>query len=134
MKSKYCLILLALFIICCKSNTTSESNKFSETNPVFETKKIEEKILNDNKTLVLILNYELTENLPIKFDYSVIERSSNKVLKTGTFTGIKMEWFDVSNIKGYLYQGIIQKEDDVIDETNINKTKDNFIIINLDPK
>lgn len=132
MKSTYCAIILAFFNICCKSNKTSEVKKVNDPIIVFETKTIQEKILNDNKTLVLILNYDLTEDLPIKFDYSVIERSSNDVLKKGTFTGIKMEWYDVSKIKGYLYQGIIEKEDDVIDETNINKIKDNFIIISLD--
>jgi hypothetical protein len=133
-KPKYCVIILALFNICCKSNKTSEVKKVNDTNIIFETKEIEEKILNDNKTLVLVLNYNQTKNLPIKFDYSVIELSSNKVLKKGAFTGLKMEWYDLYKIKGYLYEGIIKKEDDIIDENTINNINDNIIIINLDPK
>ena len=132
MKPKYCVIILALFNICCKSNKTSEVKKVNDTNIIFETKEIEEKILNDNKTLTLVLNYQQTTNLPIKFDYSVIELSSNKVLKKGTFTGLKMEWHDLYTIKGYVYQGMIKKEDDIIDEANIKTTNDNFIIINID--
>lgn len=134
MKSQYGVMLLALFSICCKSNKTLDAKNVNDKSLVFETKNIEEKILNDNKTLVLILNYEQSPNLPIKFDYSVIKLSSNKVLKKGAFTGLKMEWNDLYTLKGYVYKGMIKKEDDIIDENTINNINDNFIVISLDPE
>jgi hypothetical protein len=115
----------------CKSNKTPEAKKTNSPSIVFETKKTEKRLINDNKTLVLILNYQLTKNLPVNFDYSVVNLSTKEVLKKGTFTGMRMEWYTLDKIKGYLYQGIIKKQDDVIDEKNINKPNDNFILINL---
>ncbi|MFY9243415.1 MAG: hypothetical protein WAO74_10330 [Polaribacter sp.] len=96
-------------------------DKNEETEIVFNEKKVTKEIQSPDKSKLLVLTYLEDMNARKDFDYKIIDLKSKKELLTGTFTGIKMEWYTNDSIKGYLFQGMIEKEN----------PQDNFKIINI---
>jgi hypothetical protein len=88
---------------------------------VFQTQKVTKEIHSADKSKILILSYLENMETRIDFTYKVISAKTKKELISGKFTGIKMDWFTNNSLKGYLYQGIIEKEN----------PKQSFEIINL---
>ena len=117
-KVMYCIVLVASIFISCKSK---KMEKKEAPKIVFQQQKVTKKLPSPDKSKILILSYLEDMNATTNFDYKVISLKSKKELISGKFTGIKMEWYTNESIKGYLYQGIIEKEN----------PKQSFEIINL---
>lgn len=120
---KKCFLVLIIAIttstfFSCKSK---KMDKNDETEIVFKEQKVTKEIHSPDKSKLLILTYLEDMNARKDFDYKIIDLKSKKELITGTFTGIKMEWYTNDSIKGYLFQGMIEKEN----------PQDNFKIINI---
>ena len=111
-------ILAASIFISCKSK---KMDKQEAPKIVFQQQKVIKELHSPDKSKILILSYLEDMNATTNFDYKVISLNSKKELTSGKFTGTKMEWFTNESIKGYLYQGIIEKEN----------PKQSFEIINL---
>ena len=117
-KVMYCIVLVASIFISCKSK---KMEKKVAPKIVFQQQKVTKKLPSPDKSKILILSYLEDMNATTDFDYKVISLKSKKEVKSGKFTGVKIEWFTNESLKGYLYQGIIEKEN----------PKQSFEIINL---
>ena len=111
-------ILAASIFISCKSK---KMDKQEAPKIVFQQQKVIKELHSPDKSKILILSYLEDMNATTNFDYKVISLKSKKEVKSGKFTGVKIEWFTNESLKGYLYQGIIEKEN----------PKQSFEIINL---
>lgn len=122
MHNKYIFILIITITFSLFFNCKSKKmDKNEETEIVFNEKKVTKEIQSPDKSKLLVLTYLEDMNARKDFDYKIIDLKSKKELLTGTFTGIKMEWYTNDSIKGYLFQGMIEKEN----------PQDNFKIINI---
>lgn len=119
----FLLVLVSIFILNCKSIMKKENNI------TFQLKETTEKLYNNDKTLLLILTYKIDGNLPITFNYKVIDVKTKIEKKAGVFTGTKIVWQDNLSLKCTKYIGMVENEnEDPLKQ--IKKTK-NYIIINL---
>ncbi|TXD61347.1 MULTISPECIES: hypothetical protein [unclassified Polaribacter] len=75
---------------------------------------VENKTYNKDKTMLLVTRYTNDINPRKTINYSVLDSKSKKVLKSGVFTGMKLEWFTLHQLKGYLNVGMIEKEPDAV--------------------
>lgn len=114
----YSSLLASFVFISCKSK---KMEKKEASKIVFQSQKVTKEIHSPDKSKILILSYLEDMNVTTDFDYKVISLKNKKELTSGKFTGVKMEWFTNESLKGYLYQGIIEKEN----------PKQSFEIINL---
>ena len=76
-------------------------------NPILFQNEIKKVLKSPQKTKNLIITYSEDINAVIKFNYNVLDLKSNKILKSGIFEGIKLDWNDDNSLKGYLYQGMV---------------------------
>lgn len=132
MKSKLLQISLPVFLIIimfsCKSKDVSKTNK--EPIITFNNKEIKEEIYNQEKSLLLVLNYTQDINPQKSINYKVLSTKTKEVIKQGTFVGLKLEWFTNNQLKGHLYQGMIEKEsDNPLNQTT--STEKNFTLIDI---
>lgn len=128
---KYIQFLTLIFLVSTISNCKSKDlkNTKEETKTTFLAKNTSEEIYNPNKSLLLILNYNIDGNLPTTFNYEVMDVKTKIQKKKGVFVGTKMQWLDNTSLKCHLYVGMIQQEPDEYSETNDdNSTKDYTII------
>jgi hypothetical protein len=114
--------LLIVSVFSCKSKKMQTEEPILVTNG----KKVTRELLSFDKSKILVLNFIDDLNLQKNFLYTVLDAKTKKEVLKGTFFGTKMEWNNNSSIKGYLYQGIVQEENDTDDS---NKFK--IIKINL---
>lgn len=70
--------------------------------------------------MLLVTSYKEDIQPRRTINYKVLNSRSKKTLKEGVFTGMKLEWFALNQLKGYLYIGMTQKEsDEVLPNKNI---------------
>lgn len=105
MKILYFFTLTVVIFIfsCCKSKNLKTTKK----NPIFLQNEIKKVYDSPQKTKKLIITYSEDMNAVIKFNYNVLDLKSNKILRSGIFEGIKLEWNDDNSLKGYLHQGMV---------------------------
>lgn len=125
------LILVSSLFFFCKSNNVNKQNTKNNQIITFQDKEITDKIYNQDKSKVLILQYTSTKSPVITFKYQVVDVKTNKELKKGVFTGEKMEWLDKNTLKCKPYTGMIKKESDEIITESI-PTKQKYVFIKID--
>jgi hypothetical protein len=112
------LIFTALTLVSCKSKEMVNNTKKSDL--TFQLNIIENKSYNQDKTMLLVTSYKEDMQPRRTINYKVLNSKSKKILKEGTFIGMKLEWFALNQLKGYLYIGMTQKEsDEVLQNKNI---------------
>ncbi|WP_166383603.1 hypothetical protein [Polaribacter sp. 11A2H] len=97
----------------------------------FQDKEITDKVYNQDKSKVLMLQYTSTKNPVITFKYQVVDVKTNKELKKGVFTGEKMEWLDNTTLKCTPHIGMVQKQSDEVLLESV-PTKKKYIFIKID--
>jgi hypothetical protein len=125
------LMLVSSLFFFCKSNNVSKQNTKNNQIITFQDKEITDKVYNQDKSKVLILQYTSTKNPAITFDYQVVDVETNKELKKGIFTGEKMEWLDNTTLKCTPHIGMVQKQSDEVLLESI-PTKKKYIFIKID--
>lgn len=106
-KIMYSTLLVASVFISCKSK---KMDKNKDIKIVFNEQKVIKEIHSPDRSKLLILTYLEDMNARKDFDYKVIDIKTKKELIIGTFRGVKIEWRTNNNLKGYLFQGMIEKE------------------------
>lgn len=95
-------------------------NNTKKSDLTFQLNIIENKSYNQDKTMLLVTSYKEDMQPRRTINYKVLNSKSKKILKEGTFIGMKLEWFALNQLKGYLYIGMTQKEsDEVLQNKNI---------------
>jgi len=127
------LFILTLFsglFFFCKTNNVHENKK--DNQPTFQEIEITQKLHNQDKSKLLLLNYLKGVSPIITYNYKVVDTKTNKELKKGVFVGEKIEWLNLSTLKCTKHVGMIQKEDDniLLSETK-NNTSINYITIKI---
>ncbi|PQJ77363.1 hypothetical protein [Polaribacter glomeratus] len=123
------LIFIVSFIFNCKSKDLK--NPKEETKINVEVTDTTKEIYNENKSLLLILNYNIDGNLPTTFYYTVVDVKTKTQKKEGVFIGTKIEWLDMTSLKCFNYIGMIEKEPDEFSGTSDNNSNNDFIIIKI---
>tara|TARA_B110000967_G_C18901647_1_gene575855 strand:+ start:5396 stop:5743 length:348 start_codon:yes stop_codon:yes gene_type:complete len=109
---------MALTLFSCKSKEMVNNTK--KSNLTFQNNIIENKSYNQDKTMLLVTSYKGDMQPRRTINYKVLNSKSKKILKEGIFIGMKLEWFALNQLKGYLYIGMTQKEsDEVLQNKNI---------------
>jgi hypothetical protein len=125
------IVFLVLILVSCKSKEMATDKK--EVDITFQPKVIKTESYNQDKSMILALNY--TNDIhPIRnIAYQVLDSKSKKVLKEGNFTGMKLAWFTKNQLKGYLYVGMDKKEStSTLMNTSTNKKiNKNILIIDI---
>ena len=133
MSSKKTLIILTIIsslFVFCKTKKVDEYNVDQKDIITSGSKKTTEKIYNNDKSKLLILEYTLNKNPIITYNYSVINAKTKEELKKGVFTGEKIEWLNNDTLKCTPYVGMIKKENDQILEKGKDQ-KINYITIKI---
>lgn len=106
----FLICCLLIFVISCKSKdvfkTNKESNTSADRNPIVEVS------YNIDKTLKLETVYSKSIEAVKDFKFRVIEAKSGKIILEDTFRGTKLIWNSKNSLKGFLYVGIIQQENE----------------------
>jgi len=91
---------------------------------------ITERLFNADSTLVLELNY--AKNLePVKdYTFQVRDVATKKIIFSDQFRGTKLMWHTTKSLKGFLYVGVVQQENENPEAGDTNKT-DSFKIIQI---
>jgi hypothetical protein len=132
MHKKYILTLIIIIVLSTFINCRSKKIDKKEAVITFQIKENIKETYNKNKTLLLILRSKADGNLPITFNYKVVDSKMKKVLKKGIFVGEKMEWLDAKRLKCTKHVGMIQKEDDqILSQETKKKTATNYNIIDI---
>lgn len=106
------VIIFSSFLFCkTKKINDDMDNKDKIT---FTNKEKTTQVYSQNKSKVLVLNYVLSKNPVITYNYKVIDAKTKEELISGAFSGIKMEWNDNESIKGYKYVGMAEGHGDEI--------------------
>ena len=71
---------------------------------------IRKEIPSPDKSKILVLEYVDKLEIPISFNYKVIDSKSKKELISGIFSGVKMEWETNTTIKAFTYLGIVEMD------------------------
>lgn len=106
----------------CKSKQM-DTKKEEEVKIVFPEKKVSKEIYNEDKTLILLLEYKVTQNPITTFDYRVVNAKTKQEVIKDTFTGVKIEWLTTTSLKCTKYVGMVQKD-------GVEKSE-NFTIIEI---
>lgn len=133
MSSKKTLIILTIIsslFVFCKTKKVDEYNVDQKDIITLGSKKTTEKIYNNDKSKLLILEYTLNKNPIITYNYSVINAKTKEELKKGVFTGEKIEWLNNDTLKCTPYVGMIKKENDQVLEKGKDQ-KINYITIKI---
>ncbi len=125
------LMLVSSLFFFCKSNNVSKQNTKNNQIITFQDKEITDKVYNQDKSKVLMLQYTSTKNPVITFKYQVVDVKTNKELKKGIFTGEKMEWLDNTTLKCTPHIGMVQKQSDEVLLESV-PTKKKYIFIKID--
>ncbi len=125
------LMLVSSLFFFCKSNNVSKQNTKNNQIITFQDKEITDKVYNQDKSKVLMLQYTSTKNPVITFKYQVVDVKTNKELKKGVFTGEKMEWLDNTTLKCTPHIGMVQKQSDEVLLESV-PTKKKYIFIKID--
>ncbi|WP_211290317.1 hypothetical protein, partial [Polaribacter gangjinensis] len=91
----------------CKSKMIQTTDK---KEIVIQNNTIQKEIPSPDKSKVLVLEYVDKMEIPISFNYRVIDVQSKKELISGIFSGVKMEWETNTSIKAHSYIGIVEKD------------------------
>lgn len=123
------IIIALIAVVSCKCKDVTTNKNDADLNN--EKNMITQESHNSDKTLLLITSYKDDINSRRIINYKVLEVSSKKVVKEGTFEGMKLEWLGTNQLKGYLHIGMVQKDNDnVLLEGNKNDNK-NILIIDI---
>lgn len=122
------LILVSNLFVFCKSKSINENNLDDKKLVTYTNKKVTDKIFNDDKSKLLILEYEFNKNPVINFNYLVLDSKTNEELKKGVFAGSKIEWLNNNTLKCTPYIGMISLEDE---KSTGDKSKANYITIKI---
>ena len=125
------LIFLGLTLFSCKSKEVAKIK--NDPDLTFQTNLIKEKSYNQDKSMILEVSFKSDLNPIRNIGYKVLETNSKKVLKEGTFTGIKLEWFTKNQLKGYLFAGMVENDLDAVllDESGEKSLNKNILIIDI---
>lgn len=100
-------IFSVLFFLSCKSKMIETTDK-EET--VIQKNTIRKEIFSPDKSKILILEYVDKLEIPISFNYKVIDSKSKKELISGVFSGVKMQWETNTTIKAHSYIGMVEMD------------------------
>ena len=113
MLKKYIVAILSILLVLLFSNCKSKKIKTTETKEtVIQTNTIRKEIPSPDKSKILVLEYLDKLEIPISFNYTVIDSKSKKELIYGIFSGVKMEWETNTTIKAYSYLGIVEMDNE----------------------
>ena len=113
MLKKYIVVILSILLVLLFSNCKSKKIKTTETKEtVIQTNTIRKKIPSPDKSKILVLEYLDKLEIPISFNYTVIDSKSKNELISGIFSGVKMEWETNTTIKAYSYLGIVEMDNE----------------------
>ncbi len=112
---------LLFFVNSCKTKDVSQTIKKSE---------ITERLFNLDGTLVLELSF--AKNLePVKnYKFQVRDVATQKVIFSDQFRGTKLIWHTTNSLKGFLYVGVVQQENENPEEGDKTNTE-SFKIIQI---
>jgi hypothetical protein len=125
------LFFFGLTLYSCKSKEVAKIK--NDPDLTFQTNLIMEKSYNQDKSMILEVSFKSDLNPIRNIDYKVLETNSKKVLKEGTFAGIKLEWFTKNQLKGYLFAGMVESGSDTVllDESRDKSLNKNILIIDI---
>tara|TARA_R110001592_G_scaffold13762_3_gene62866 strand:+ start:818 stop:1228 length:411 start_codon:yes stop_codon:yes gene_type:complete len=125
------LIFFGLTLFSCKSKEVAKHK--NDPDLTFQTNLIMNKSYNQDKSMILEVSFKSDLNPIRNIDYKVLETKSKKVLKEGTFTGIKLEWFTKNQLKGYLFAGMVENDSDAVllGESGDKSLNKNILIIDI---
>ncbi|MEO9571090.1 MAG: hypothetical protein ABJH82_09605 [Polaribacter sp.] len=106
-----------------------KKNQEEEKLVTFQEEKVIKKVYNQEKTLLLVLEYKVDGNLPTIFKYKVIDVKTKEVKKEGIFVGVKIEWYDNESLRCFVHKGIIEKTDN--DLSKEKEVRNDYIIIKI---
>lgn len=98
-----------LFLFNCKSKKLETTDK---KEIVIQKNTIRNEFLSPDKSKILVLEYVEKMEIPILFNYKVLDFNSKKELISGVFSGVKMEWESNTTIKAYSYLGIVEMDNE----------------------
>ncbi|WP_445748879.1 hypothetical protein [Polaribacter sp.] len=113
MLNKYLVFISFILSICLY--TSCKSNKIDTTDKkeiVVQNNTIRKEIPSPDKSKILVLEYLDKLEIPISFNYKVIDSKSKKELISGVFSGVKMEWETNTTIKAFTYLGIVEMDNE----------------------
>jgi hypothetical protein len=99
-----------MFFFCKTANVDKKTTK-TETVISFEKKEITKELYNQEKSLLLILEYSTAKSPIITFHYKVTDVNTKEELKKGTFIGTNIEWDSNTALKCTHHVGMVQKDD-----------------------
>lgn len=111
MLNKYLVFISFILSICLY--TSCKSKKIDTTDKkeiVVQNNTIRKEIPSPDKSKILVLEYVDKLEIPISFNYKVIDSKSKKELISGIFSGVKMEWETNTTIKAFTYLGIVEMD------------------------
>lgn len=113
MLKKYIVAILSILLVALFSNCKSKKIKNTENKEtVIQKNTIRKEIPSPNKSKILVLEYLDKLEIPISFNYKVIDSKSKNELISGIFSGVKMEWETNTTIKAYSYIGIVEMDNE----------------------
>jgi hypothetical protein len=113
MLKKYIVAILSILLVALFSNCKSKKIKNTENKEtVIQKNTIRKEIPSPNKSKILVLEYLDKLEIPISFNYKVIDSKSKNELISGIFSGVKMEWETNTTIKAYSYLGIVEMDNE----------------------
>lgn len=118
-------VMLSTFYASCKSKNINDENVIKTD----QLKKVD-RIFNNDKSMVLILDYEITNNPIITYNYKVINSTTKRELKKGVFTGESIEWLNNNTLKCIPSVGMVREEADQVLNEKIDK-KVEYITIKI---
>ena len=104
----FIIVITTLFASCKTKKLNNNVIVNSNQNKTIDT------VYNSDKSMILILDYFVTKNPIITYNYSVIDSKTKKELIKGVFTGDTIEWLNKDTLKCKPYVGMIKKESDVV--------------------
>jgi hypothetical protein len=125
------LVVYSSLFFFCKSNTSNKEVPKKNTVVTFKEQEVTTQIYNDDKSMLLVLNYVIEKSPIITYSYKVIDLKTREELKKGVFIGQKIEWLDRSSLKCIHHVGMVRKEDDQLLLTGKDRSNMNYTVIKI---
>lgn len=111
MLKKYLVVISSILSILLYTNCKSKKIETTDNKEiVIQNNTIRKEIQSPDKSKILVLEFVDKLEIPISFNYKVIDSKSKKELISGVFSGVKMEWETNTTLKAYTYLGIVEMD------------------------
>lgn len=114
--------LMVIVVNSCKTKVVDTKKSTKEAH--FE------RIFNPDSTLVLELSFKKNLDLVKDYRFKVYDAATKELIFSDTFRGTKLIWHTNNSLKGYLYVGVVQQEDENPLKQNSNQ-ESSFTIIQI---